>query len=194
MHPAISLLGISGSLRRHSINAGLLRAASERLPDGVALTIFDLAPVPMYSGDLEASGIPAPVRRFAAAIDAADGVLIATPEYNGGLPALLKNAIDWVSRVDGGAPLRGKPLGIMGASPATGGTAGAQRQLRELAQATGMIALTEPEVRIGQAWRIFGPDGDLTDAATGAAIGALLAALTHAVRERHVLRAVEVDE
>jgi chromate reductase len=98
MASTVHVLGISGSLRKSSYNTGLLRAASELLPEGMTLEVFDLAPIPLFNQDLVDSGnIPEPVRQFKARIAAADALLIATPEYNYSMPGVLKNAIDWAS-------------------------------------------------------------------------------------------------
>ena len=113
----IHVLGIAGSLRKGSYNAALLRAAGELLPDGMTLEGFDPAPLPMYNEDLEAGGFPATVVLFHGRIQAADAILIVTPEYNHSIPGVLKNAIDWASRPAGkGSPLDDKPAAILGAS------------------------------------------------------------------------------
>jgi chromate reductase len=95
----IRLVGISGSLRKHSYNTGLLHAAAEAMPDGVLFELVSIAGIPLYNADVEAAeGLPEAVVRLKAAIAGADGVLIATPEYNNGIPGVFKNAIDWASR------------------------------------------------------------------------------------------------
>src|SRR5688572_32897082 len=94
----IHVLGFAGSLRRGSYNRALLRAAQELAPAGMVIEVFDLAPIPLYNADVEAQGDPEPVAAFKAAIRQADALLIACPEYNHGVPGVLKNAIDWASR------------------------------------------------------------------------------------------------
>ena len=94
----LRVLGISGSLRKASFNTGLLRASQELAPDGMEIGIFDIRDIPFYDGDLEAEGDPAPVAALKRAIRDADGILLATPEYNWGTSGALKNAIDWASR------------------------------------------------------------------------------------------------
>ena len=94
----IRILGIAGSLRKGSANAGLLRLAKESAPAGVVVDIFDLSPIPLYNGDVEAAGLPASVAEFRQAISDADALLIASPEYNYSIPGVLKNALDWASR------------------------------------------------------------------------------------------------
>ena len=133
------LLGISGSLRRDSFNSALLREAGHLLPDGVTLEIFNLKNIPLFDRDLEAIGIPNPVRHFRERIRSVDALLIATPEYNYSVTGVLKNAIDWASRdesgdgvLDSGSPLDEKPAAIMGAGGRMG-TVRAQAHLREIA-------------------------------------------------------------
>jgi len=94
----VRVLGIAGSLRKASFNALALRAAAEMLPPGMTLEVFDLGAIPLYNGDVEAAGMPGPVRDFQGRIAEADAMLIATPEYNASVPGVLKNAIDWASR------------------------------------------------------------------------------------------------
>ena len=119
------VLGISGSLRRDSLNSALLRAAAERLPAGVELVEFErLADVPPYGEDVEAEPAPDAVRELREAIRAADAVLIATPEYNHSIPGQLKNALDWASRPAGQSALNGKPAAAIGASTACSAASG----------------------------------------------------------------------
>jgi chromate reductase, NAD(P)H dehydrogenase (quinone) len=133
------VLGISGSLRRDSLNSALLRAAAERLPGGAELVGFDrLADVPPYDEDVE-SGEPTPdaVRELRDAVREADAVLIATPEYNHSIPGQLKNALDWVSRPAGQSALNGKPAAAIGASKSMFGGVWAQAELRKVLGAMG---------------------------------------------------------
>src|SRR5882672_4988864 len=127
----LSVLGIAGSLRAASFNRSLLRAAQELAPAGMTITAFDLAPIPLYNADVEATGDPEPVAALKSAIRQADALLIATPEYNFGVPGVLKNAIDWASRPPRGSAMQGKPVAIMGATPGGWGTARSQMQLRQ---------------------------------------------------------------
>jgi chromate reductase, NAD(P)H dehydrogenase (quinone) len=133
------VLGISGSLRRDSLNSALLRAAAERLPAGAELVEFDrLGDVPPYDEDVEAAGpAPAAVRDLRDAILAADAVLIATPEYNHSIPGQLKNALDWASRPAGKSALNGKPAAAIGASKSMFGGVWAQAELRKVLAAMG---------------------------------------------------------
>lgn len=123
------LVGIAGSLRRGSYNRALLAAARDRVPAGATLDVLSIDDFPVYNGDVEAeSGVPEQVERVKQAIRDADGLVIATPEYNGGVPGVLKNAIDWLSRPPGDIPkvFHGKPVVLMGATPGGMGTAFSQ--------------------------------------------------------------------
>jgi len=123
------LLGISGSLRAGSINTALLRAAQQAAGSGVQLQIATLHGIPVYDGDVEASsGIPAAVTALKEKVAASDGVMLATPEYNGGIPGVLKNAIDWLSRPSADAKriFHGRPFALLGATPGGLATLGSQ--------------------------------------------------------------------
>lgn len=115
------VLAIPGSLRRGSYNRRLIVAARDAAPAGVRVELFDLRPIPVYDGDVEAAGDPPAVADFKARIRAADALLIATLEYNGTVPGVLQNAIDWASRPRAAAALDGKPVAVVGASPGPGG-------------------------------------------------------------------------
>ena len=165
--PDLSILGLAGSLRRGSYNRALLRSASQLAPGGMVIEIFDLSEVPLYNGDVEAEGDPQGVARLKQAIAAADGVLIATPEYNHGVPGVMKNAVDWASRPPGAAPLGGKPVGIIGASPGSTGTARGQSQLRQAFEFTDSYCMAQPELLVARAHEKFDAEGRLTDPETG---------------------------
>jgi chromate reductase, NAD(P)H dehydrogenase (quinone) len=133
------VLGISGSLRRDSYNAALLRAAAERLPDGVELEVFErLAEIPAYDSDLEVAGeAPEAVADLRERMRAADAVLVATPEYNSSIPGALKNALDWASRPAGESALMGTPAAVVGASTGMFGAVWAQAETRKVLGALG---------------------------------------------------------
>ncbi len=116
------------------------------------------------------------------AIRSADALLIATPEYNRGVPGVLKNAIDWASRPPLGSPLAGKPVAIMGASTGRGGTARAQEPLRAALEYSRANVLNEPEVLVPEAYIHFDEEGHLTDEETRKEIAALLEALSASTR------------
>ena len=158
------VLAIAGSLRAASYNRGLLRAAQEVAPEGLQVELWDqLAAIPPYNADVEAQGDPEPVAALKAAIRAADALLIATPEYNWGVPGVLKNALDWASRPALGSPLTGKLVAIVGASTGQGGTAKAQRRLRAALGFPRARVLSGDAIQVAEAYRHFDADGNLVD-------------------------------
>ncbi len=173
----LTILAFAGSLRRASYNRGLVRAALEVGADGVRVEVFDLVPLPLYNQDVEDAAEPPSVVAFKAVIGAADGLLVATPEYNHGIPGVLKNAIDWASRPRISSPLRDKPVAVMGASPGRGDTARAQAQLREAFVFTGACVMPQPELLVGAAAAHFDLDGNVTSPEVRAAIGEVVEAL-----------------
>lgn len=173
----LRFLGIAGSLRRASYNRGLIRAASELAPPGILVETFELGDLPPYNQDVEDAGEPTSVVSFKQAIRHADALLVATPEYNHGVPGFLKNAIDWASRPQVGSPLRDKAVAVMGASPGPGATARAQMELRDAFVFTGACVMPQPELLIGGADLLFDAQGNLTDPAVRAALVGLLECL-----------------
>jgi chromate reductase len=173
----LKFLGVAGSLRRGSHNRGLIRAAVEVAPAGVDVVQFELADIPMFNADVEIDGDPPAVAAFKRAIAAADGLVIATPEYNHCVPGVLKNAIDWASRPARRSALTGKPVAIMGASSGRGGTARAQAHLRDGLAYTNGFVLPLPEVLVGLSGDRFDEEGNLTDEATRQEIRDLLVSL-----------------
>jgi chromate reductase len=173
----VRVLGIAGSLRKASFNRALLRAAQELAPKEMEITVFDLAPIPSYNEDVEKQGDPEPVAALKEAIRAADALLIVSPEYNYGIPGVLKNAIDWASRPPGKSPLNGKPAAIMGASAGMGGTIRMQLSLRQTFLFTETPVMLRPEVYVAKAQEKFDADLRLTDEKTREFVGKLLAAL-----------------
>ena len=159
--------GLAGSLRRGSYNRALLRATASLAPEGFEIVVFDrLGEIPLYNADVEVEGDPESVTAFKGAIRAADAPLVVTPEYNYGVPGVLKNAIDWASRPPGASVLEGKPTALMGATPGRGGTARSQLALRQSFVFTGTPVLPGPEVLVAEAHEKFGKDGTLQDEAT----------------------------
>lgn len=181
MSDPIRILGLSGSLRRASLNTALLRAASELLPADAALEIHPLIDLPFFNEDVEAEGIPAPVQALKAKIAAADALLLAVPEYNYSIAPALKNALDWASRPYGASVLVGKPVAILGASAGMG-TVRAQLHLRDVAIATGLHVLNQPEIFVGRAEGKFDEDLRLTDEPTRAILARMLQRLVHWTR------------
>jgi len=174
----IKVLGIAGSLRSGSYNNALLLAARELAPDGMEISIYDdLGSIPPYNSDVEAKGDPEPVAILKKAIRDADALLIATPEYNYGIPGILKNAIDWASRPFGKSVLIKKPAAIMGATMGMGGTIRAQDALRQVFRATQTYLPSQPEVFVVRAQDKFDAKGHLTDDTTRTIIRQLLTAL-----------------
>ena len=171
------VLGFAGSLRQGSYNRALLRAAQAAAPEGMILTTFDLIDVPLYNGDVEAEGDPAGVAAFKQAIREADAVLMVSPEYNHGVPGVMKNAVDWASRPPRGAALNGKPVGIIGASPGITGSARGQSQLRQAFEFTNSYCMPRPEVLVFKAHEKFDAEGQLIDEATAKYLGLYLEAL-----------------
>jgi len=170
------VLGISGSLRKGSYNTALLRAASELLPEGMTLEVFDLSSIPLYNDDVRALGFPKPVQEFRDRIAAADALLISTPEYNFSIPGVLKNAIDWASRPPD-PPLDGKPAAIMGASTGDFGTVRAQMHLRQVCVFCNMFPVNKPEVLVMRAREKFDASGRLIDETARGFVRDLLTAL-----------------
>lgn len=159
----LRILGIAGSLRRASYNRGLIRAAVEGAPAGIVIDVFELAPIPLYNQDVEDAGEPDAVVAFKRAIAIADALLVATPEYNHGIPGVLKNAIDWASRPRMTSPLKDRSVAVLGASPGRGSTARAQAQLRDAFVFTGACVMPLPELLVGAAASHFDEHGNVTD-------------------------------
>ena len=169
------IVAFAGSLRRRSYNRALIRAAGELAPAGMTIEAIEIGGLPLYDGDVEAQGDPASVAAFKAVLTGADGLLIATPEHNDGLPGALTNAIDWASRLPGRAPLAGKPVALMGASPSQIGTARAQLHLRQVLGHVQARVLPPPELLVARAHERFDHDLRLTDEATRRMLADLLA-------------------
>ena len=160
------IVAFAGSLRRDSFNRALLRAAQELAPDGMVIELIEIGGLPFYNADVEAQADPPSVATYKAALGDADGVLIATPEYNDGIPGVLTNAIDWGSRLPGRAPFSAKPVAVMGASPSRIGTARAQVHLRQLLSHVHARILPPPELLIASAHQHFDKSLRLTDDST----------------------------
>ncbi len=169
------ILALAGSLRQGSYNRGLLRAAEEFAPDWVEVRFFDIGTLPFFNEDLEAAGDPEAVRRFKEAISNANAVLIATPEYNGAVPGVLANAIDWASRPTGRNVLRNKPVAVMGRT----GSANAQAALRGVLSRVGAVVVPDPQVLVPHASRLFDEQVNLRDEDTRQEIRQLVEAVAH---------------
>jgi chromate reductase, NAD(P)H dehydrogenase (quinone) len=173
----VRILGISGSLRRGSHNTGLLRAAADSVPPGVELEVFEgIRDLPPYDADLDNELAHPEVARLRQAISLADGVLIATPEYNGSIPGVLKNALDWASRPFPENSLRGKPVAVIGASTGLFGAVWAQAETRKVLGVAGADVI-DRELPVGQAEAAFAGDGGLLDSDQRAALADLVGVL-----------------
>lgn len=160
---AVSLLGICGSTRKASLNNALLRTVGEVLPADATLEIFDgLDQLPIFNSDIPE---PPGVLALKGKIASADGVIFATPEYNYSIPGGLKNALDWVSRPPTSSPMRGKPVGLIGAASGMSGTIRAQTHMRQMLVFSDSPTMNQPEVLIPRAHERFA-DGKLTDEST----------------------------
>ncbi len=161
---AVRVAGIPGSLREGSLNKALLRAALELAPAELDIAIFTrLGDIPPYNDDVFVKGDPEPVADLKKFIGGADALLIATPEYNYGVPGVLKNAVDWASRPSGKCVLNRKPAAIMGCSPGLGGTIRAQHALRQSFVFTETHVMSQPEIKLPSAAPLFDAAGRLTD-------------------------------
>jgi NAD(P)H-dependent FMN reductase len=162
-----TIIGLSGSLRRGSLNSMLLRAAAASAPQGTSMEIASITDIPLYDGDLEAAtGIPGSVQALKDRIAAADGLLIATPEYNNSMPGVLKNAIDWLSRPPADIPrvFGSKPVGLIGATPGPGGTNLAQAAWLPVLRTLGTQPWFGGRVHVSGAAQAFDAQGALQDA------------------------------
>ena len=160
----VKVLGICGSLRKASLNMAALRACAEMLPAGMTLEIARIDDVPMYNQDVFDAGMPEPVRRVRSQISAADGVLLAAPEYNFSVSAPLKNVIDWASRAPNQV-FQDKPVAFFSVTPGPVGGARMQYDLRKILFQLWAHCLPKPEVFIGNSAGKFA-SGVLTDETT----------------------------
>lgn len=162
----IRLVGISGSLRRASFNTALLHNVAQLLPDATSLEVRTLHGIPLYDGDKEdAHGIPGAVTELKESIAASDGVILATPEYNNGIPGVFKNAIDWASRPpgDSGRIFKGRPFAIIGASPGGFGTILSQNHWLPVLRTLGVQLWTGGRLMVSRAGKTFDTDGAISD-------------------------------
>lgn len=162
-----TIIGMSGSLRLGSYNAALLRAAAALAPSGVTIDIVSIKGVPLYDADLERSTGSAVVTDLKNRIAAADGLLLATPEYVNSIPGVFKNAIDWLSSppADGARVLRGRPVGLIGASLTATGTLSAQTAWLPILRSLGTRPWFGKTLHVSEANKVFDSNGTLVDAA-----------------------------
>jgi chromate reductase len=185
MSEPIKFVAFCGSLRKASFNRMALNAFIERLPAGTSAQIIEID-WPLYNADIQAQGFPDKVQAAQKAMIEADGLVLVTPEYNYGPSGVLKNAIDWLSRMTP-QPFAAKPIAMFGASGGVLGTARAQYQLRQIMVFLDGRPVNKPEVMIGAAQTRF-VDGKLTDEATGKLLAELGASLVLAVRHARAIK------
>jgi chromate reductase, NAD(P)H dehydrogenase (quinone) len=159
------LLGISGSLRKASTNTAILTALAEAIASKAVLNLFPLHDIPLYNEDIDIEPPLSVVAAFRKAVAIADGVVIASPEYNYGMSGVLKNALDWASRPYGGSKLTGKPVLTITASPSNTGGVRAQGQLNEALTAIAALVVLRPQAAIGSVFRKM-RDGKFVDEAS----------------------------
>lgn len=182
---ATKIAGIAGSLRRGSFNRMLLQAATQVLPPGVELTTFDaLDRIPPFNEDWESGPAPLAVAQLRQLIADSDGLLIATPEYNGSIPGQLKNALDWASRPHGSAALQHKPAAVISASPSATGAAWAAADLSKVLTVAG-AKVVNTTLAVPRAFAQFGPDGQLADPGLDSQLRAVIGAVIHVKATRH---------
>lgn len=172
------VIGIAGSLRKASYNRALLRAAVEQAPPGLSIAVESLDAIPLYNGDVEAAGIPASVTALRDAIRAADGLLIITPEYNHGVPGVVKNAVDWLSRGPKPQAFDAKPVAIGGTTPGGFGTRAAQYQLRQALTPLNAFVMPQPSLMLPGAQEKFDAGPALVDARARETLSRFLAGFT----------------
>jgi len=181
------LLGISGSLRAGSFNTRLLRNAAKLVPQGVSLDIRTLHGIPLYDADEEAAnGLPQVVVDLKQAIASADGVILATPEYNNGIPGVFKNAIDWASRppADIARVFGGRPFAILGASPGGFGTLLAQNDWLPVLRTLGADLWTSGRMLVPRAGGVFDGDGTIGDDTVRHQLQTFLAGYTAFIQQK----------
>ena len=183
----VTIIGLSGSLRRGSYNTAVLRAAATTMPANSVLRVESIAGIPLYDGDVEtASGIPESVVRLKEAIAAADGLLLLTPEYNNSIPGVAKNAIDWLSRPPGDIArvFGGKPVAIAGASPGGFGTILSQNAWLPVFRTLGADLWSGGRLLISRAANVIDANGEITDASVRDNLAKFVAGFVEYVRKK----------
>ena len=178
----MNIVAISGSLRKGSSNTALVRAFQSLAPAGMEIALADIGTLPLFNQDDE-SAFPSAAQTFKDAIAAADGIIIATPEYNRSIPGVLKNAIDWASRPYGQNSFARKPVLVAGVSGGKIGTAVAQSHLRQVMLYLDADIIGQPELYLGPAHELFDAEGNLTDDSTKALLTKALGVLADRVRQ-----------
>ncbi len=171
------ILGIVGSLRKESFNRKLMNAFQGQTPEGVTIEVTEIRDLPFFDQDIEQSAFPEVANAFKAKIEAADAIIIATPEYNRNIPGVLKNAIDWASRPYGKNSFDGKPVLVIGTSTGHIAAALSQYSLKQTMLYLNARLVGQPEFFLGMAGEKFDDSGALTDEKTKEHIDAAIAAL-----------------
>ena len=186
---SLRLVTLIGSLRSLSLHAGIAASLQELAPENVVVTTLpSVGLLPHYDADVQAQGFPQTVLDLGKAISEADGVIIVTPEYNYSVPGVLKNALDWVSRLTP-APFAGKPVAIQSASPGIFGGARAQYHLRQSMVFLDALVLNKPEVMVGGAASKIDVEGKkITDQQTREIITAQLKAFAFFAAQQNLLK------
>jgi chromate reductase len=182
MTTPLKVVTLLGSLRRASYNGAIARALPGLAPEGMEITALpSIRDLPLYDADRQAEGFPPSLLVIAEAIRAADGIIIVTPEYNYSVPGVLKNAIDWLSRLPE-QPLAKKPVALQSASMGVMGGARCQYHLRQVLVFLDVLVMNRPEVMVGVAQNKIDADGELTDADTRKFISGQLNAFADFIR------------
>jgi chromate reductase len=178
------IVGIAGSLREASFNAALLRAAIEECPSEATLEVESIRGIPLYDGDVEAQGMPARVTELKERVATADGLLLVTPEYNNSIPGTFKNAIDWLTRPPADVPrvFKGRPVGLIGASPGAFGTVHSQTAWLPIFRTLGMRPYFGHLLYVGGASKVFDASGKLVDNAIRERLRAYMRGLVDFIR------------
>ncbi len=164
----MKILAIAGSLRKESWNGVFLRAFEKQLPEGVTMEIADISEVPLFNQDMVDDLLlyPKAVTDLKEKMLAADAVMVATPEYNRGMPGVLKNLIDWTVRPKGTSSWTNKPTYVMGATPGKVGTLIALGDLRKVLVGAGAYVFGKPEFSLNNAKERFDAQGNVIDEET----------------------------
>ena len=182
--PQTRVLVLVGSLRAASINRQLAETAAAAAPEGVEVAIYEgLAEVPFYNEDLDAAGAPAAAEALRTAAGEADALLLVTPEYNGTIPAVLKNAIDWISRPYGVGAVKDKPVAVVSASPSPNAAAWAHEDTRKAVRIAGGSVVEDASISIGATGEKFGGKHPSESVEVAAQVAAVVAGLSAAAGE-----------
>ncbi len=175
------VIGFSGSIRKESFNTKLIKAFQDMAPKNVEFGLIDISNLPFINEDLEEE-LPAPGRDLHKTIEQCDAVVFATPEYNRSYSPILKNAIDWGSRLEGKNKWKRKPVAVVGCTPYSLGAFGAQNHLRQVIMYVDMLPLQQPEFYLADAADKFDKNGKLKDKETKEKISEVWQALIELVK------------